>query len=529
MRTPPPDDARAGSEAAFQSASSTAESDTNSPANAYAIETAALTLEDVSHSFGSNRALDGARLLVRQGTLHAVLGENGAGKSTLMRITFGMLQPDAGRMSLHGETYAPGSPAAALQRGVGMVHQHFTLVPAMTVAENVALGGRGSFDLRRAAAHVRSLCERTGLTVNPTARVHDLPVAAQQRVEILKALSRGASLLILDEPTAVLAPDDVAELQDWLRSYVQRGNTVVLVTHKLREALAVADDITVLRRGRTVMSAPASSRSAEDLIAPIVGSGPDEGARANVDASIVRQHGARSGSERDTLDRPVVMRATGLRLVREDGSVAIEDATIAAHAGEILGVAGVEGAGQRELLRALAGRIRPAGGSLDTPGRVGFVPEDRHRDALILDFSLDENVALSEAGTASGRTPWRRIRERARELIATHDVRATGVRQPARTLSGGNQQKLVLARELAAGAKALVLENPTRGLDVRAAAAVHERLREARQAGVAIVLYATDLDEVLPLADRMIAVHAGRVREVPVDREAVGRAMVAMD
>jgi ABC-type uncharacterized transport system ATPase subunit len=525
---PPPDDTPAGQASAFGPSRNAA---SRPPAqftrqNAGA---AALALEGISHSFGSTRALDEAQLVVRPGTLHAVLGENGAGKSTLMRVAFGMLQPDAGSMTLKGRSYAPRSPAEALRSGVGMVHQHFTLVPAMSVAENVALGGRGTFDRRRAAAHVRSLCERTGLTVDPNARVRDLPVPAQQRVEILKALSRGASLLILDEPTAVLAPDDVTELQDWLRSYVERGNTVVLVTHKLREALAVADDITVLRRGRTVLSEPASSLTADDLIAPIVGSGADANARSGAAAPLVRPATERSGRDQADNRKPVVMRATGLRLVREDGSVAIERADISARAGEILGVAGVEGAGQRELLRALAGRIRPADGELQIPDRVGFVPEDRHRDALILGFGLDENVALSGAGSASGRTPWRSIRERAEELISMHDVRAAGVRQPVSALSGGNQQKLVLARELDAGAEALVLENPTRGLDVRAAAAVHERLRTARDTGVAIVLHATDLDEVLPIADRMIVVHAGRVREVPVDREAVGRAMVAMD
>ncbi len=528
MTGPPPDDAPAGQIPASGPSSSTPPG-SPAPLTPRTPADAALTLEGVSHSFGSTRALYEARLVVRRGTLHAVLGENGAGKSTLMRVAFGMLQPDAGSMTLNGSTYAPRSPADALRSGVGMVHQHFTLVPAMSVAENVALGGRGSFDRRRAAAHVSSLCERTGLVVDPKAKVQDLPVAAQQRVEILKALSRGASLLILDEPTAVLAPDDVTELQDWLRSYVQRGNTVVLVTHKLREALAVADDITVLRRGRTVLSEPAASLTADDLIRPIVGSGADANARDTADAQLVRRSDGRPDRGQADSRKTVVVRAAGLRLVREDGSVAIERADLSARAGEILGVAGVEGAGQRELLRALAGRIQPASGELQIPERVGFVPEDRHRDALILDFGLDENVALSGAGRASGRTPWRRIRERTGKLISMHDVRAAGVRQPARALSGGNQQKLVLARELDTGADALVLENPTRGLDVRAAGAVLERLRVARDAGVAIVLHATDLDEVLPIADRMIVVHAGRVREVPVDREAVGRAMVAMD
>src|SRR5690606_5373889 len=291
-------------------------------------------LSSVSHSFGETRALDDASLRVRQGTLHAVLGENGAGKSTLMRIVFGLLQPKAGAMQLHGESYAPASPSEALRHGVGMVHQHFTLVPAMSVAENVVLGGTGTFNPRKAAAYVLELCELTGLRMDPGAIVRDLPVAAQQRVEILKALSRGASFLILDEPTAVLAPDDVAELHSWLRGFVKQGNTAVLVTHKLREALAVADDVTVLRRGRTVLASPVAEVDRDSLIHAIIGSGSEQSELAAELEPSTSQDGKAEPAD-------AVIVAESLRLLREGGSVAVEDASLEVHAGEILGIAGV--------------------------------------------------------------------------------------------------------------------------------------------------------------------------------------------
>lgn len=523
---------------------------------AYLTESA-LLIEGASHSFGQTVALKDASLRVSEGSLHAVLGENGAGKSTLMRIVFGLLQPDEARMELHGRHYSPASPADALAHGIGMVHQHFTLVPAMTVAENVALGGRGSFHPRKAEAHVRELCERTGLRLDPTATARDLSIAARQRVEILKALSRGATLLILDEPTAVLAPADVSDLQHWLRSYVEQGNTAVLITHKLHEALAVADDVTVLRRGATVLAAPAESVDRSGLIRAIIGAGDERGELeaelgAEADSSVhatppsesrgtaaghtaagtdADAHaGADSETEAETdageADENAPIVAKKLRLLRPDGSVAVEDASVTVRGGEILGIAAVEGSGEYELLRALAGRLLPASGTLKVPTAVGFVPEDRHRDALILNFTLRENVGLGQSGRSDGRIPWGDLQERTENLLAEHEVNSTGPEQLAGALSGGNQQRLVLGRELASGVSALVLENPTRGLDVRAAAALHERLRAVRDDGVAVVLYSSDLDEVLSLADRIVVMHAGRSREVPPQRDLVGRALV---
>ena len=510
-----------------------------------------LQLTDIDKRFGATRALDGASLVVRAGTVHALLGENGAGKTTLMRVAFGEIRPDRGTVRIAGDAVRLASPADAIARGVGMVHQHFALVPTMTVAENVALGGRGRFDPAAAAERVRRLGEETGLVLDPAARVAELGIAAQQRTEIVKALARSARILVLDEPTAVLAPAEAGELLRWLRRYADAGNAVVLITHKLREALAVADDVTVLRRGRTVAAMPAAEATEGSLAAAMLGaveSGTaregavvvDEAGEANVvlggGPPMVAGAKARDTSPRPeaprtayVATRPLVLRAENLTLRDARGVVRIEGATFSIAAGEIVGVAAVEGSGQRELLRALAGRLAPAGGALELPARVGFVPEDRHHDALVLDFALHENVALRGLGERRGLVPWRRIERETRELLGAFDVRAAGPRAAARTLSGGNQQKLVLARELSDAPAALVVENPTRGLDIRASAAVRDRLRAARAAGTAIVLHSGDLDETLALADRILVVHAGRVREAPRDRDRVGRMMLGTE
>ena len=483
----------------------------------------ALSLRDIRKRFGRTLALDGATLEVRAGRVHALLGENGAGKTTLMRVAFGMVRPDAGEVVLHGRPHRPATPAAAIALGLGMVHQHFTLVPAMSVAENVALGGRGTFDPRAAERRVEALVAGTGLRIDPRARVADLGVGAQQRVEILKALARDARTLVLDEPTAVLAPDEARELLAHLRRFAAEGRAIVLITHKLRDALAVADDVTVLRSGRTVLAAPAGSLTEKDLARAMLGEGPlaDPALAEEVLAEPARAGAAPAAGA-------VVARLDGVTLVDERGVVRIRDATLEARAAEILGVAGIEGAGQRELLRALAARLTPSAGTVTVPPRAGFVPEDRHRDALILDFTLAENLTLAGAGARRGRIAWSDERRRASILLDEHDVRASGVDAPARALSGGNQQKLVLARELAGDPALLVAENPTRGLDVRAAAAVHRALRTARARGAAVVVHSSDLDEVLTLADRVVVVHGGVLRECPADREIVGRAMLGV-
>ena len=468
-----------------------------------------LALRAVSKRFGAVRALDAASLEVRAGTVHALLGENGAGKSTLMHVAFGLVQPDAGEITIRGMSRRFGSPADAIAAGLGMVHQHFTLVPAFTVAENVALGGRGRYNARGAAARVREIGASTGLVLDPQAKVASLAVGAQQRLEIIKALARNATLLILDEPTAVLAPADAAELLAWVRRFATGDRAAVLITHHLHDALEVADDVTVLRRGATVLARVVRETTEADLVHAMLGEH-----HQRVVVGPARARGA-----------PVIA-LRGVSVVDGRGVVRLADVSCEVAAGEIVGVAAVEGAGQHELLRLLAGRLAPSTGRAELPSDIGFVPADRQRDALMLDLTLTENIALRGAGAARGLLSWRALAARTRGILARFDVRAPGPDIPARTLSGGNQQKFVLGRELAGTPQALIVDHPTRGLDIRATDEVLARLRGARDAGIAVVMYSGDLDEVLAVADRVLVVHAGRVREVPLDREQVGRAML---
>jgi ABC-type uncharacterized transport system ATPase subunit len=481
-------------------------------------EASALSLENIAKRYGSFVALDGASLEVRPGTVHALLGENGAGKTTLMRIAYGLLRSDAGVVRIGGARVAIANAGDAIAMGIGMVHQHFTLVPVMTIAENIALGAHGMLNIARVGARVREIADRTGFALDPWARVESLSVGAQQRVEITKALARDARVLILDEPTAVLAPEESTLLLQWLRTYADAGNSVVLITHKLREALSVADDVTVLRRGRTVLTARASSTTTATLADAMLGTDGAATSAATDSAGVTRADG------------PIVFRAERLGLTDAAGVDRVRDATFDVRAGEIVGIAGIDGSGQRELLRALAGRMAPSSGELTRPTEVGFIPEDRHHDAVLLDRDLSENVALRGAGARRGTIDWASVREDTKALLQAFDVRAPDSRTPLRALSGGNQQKLVVARELRADGethpRAIVAENPTRGLDIRATKGIHARLRRASAEGVAIVLYSNDIDEVLQLATRVLVLHAGSVQEVPFDRDAIGRAML---
>ena len=473
-----------------------------------------LRMSNITKAFSETVVLDDVSFRLETGSIHALLGENGAGKTTLMRIAFGLQAADRGTTTAGAPPRLIRSPADAINAGLGMVHQHFTNVPAMTVVENVALGGRGLFDEAAVSGTVREIGERTGLRLDPGARADSLSVAGQQRLEIVKSLAQGAQALILDEPTAVLAPAEATELLEWLRRFADAGNAAVLITHRLDEALRVADEITVLRRGRRVLCAPAKSLDKTRLTEAMIG-----------ESDLA---GSPSPNMPPLSAGTIIARLENATLRDERGAELLSGVTLAVGRGEILGIAALDGNGQRELVRLLSGRARSDGGSVSIPGAVGFVPEDRHRDALILEESLTTNAALNGAGSRRGIVRWAEYRERARRVIAEYDVRGGSPETAARALSGGNQQKFVIGRELDASPEMLVVENPTRGLDIRASKAIHARLRLAAAQGVAVVIYSQDLDEVIALATRVVVVHRGRVRSVPIDRSVIGRAMLGV-
>ncbi|MCK6471667.1 MAG: ABC transporter ATP-binding protein [Planctomycetes bacterium] len=500
----------------------------------------ALHCDGIVKRFGATTALDGATLSVAAGTVHALVGENGAGKSTLMNVVSGLLRPDEGRVEIFGAAARFGSPLDAAAAGIGMVHQHFLLAGALTVAENVALGLRGSpfgwrFDRRAAEERIEKLAAETGLYVDPQARVDDLSVGLRQRVEILKALARGARILLLDEPTAVLAPSEVRSLFGTLQKLRAEGRTIVCITHKLDEVFRLAGAVTVLRRGRTVFAGPLSGIDAEDLAQKMVG----EAATAPPKA-MPREPG------------PVVLRAKDLTVPAEQGT-GLREAAFELRGGEILGVAGVEGNGQEELAAALAGLL-----AIAPPGRVelcgeeitrwsvrarteaglALIPADRQHEGLVLELTLAENLVLREVFSrqraALHRGPFldhARIEAHAHERLGAFGVVPPDPRLPAGSLSGGNQQKVVAARELSGAPRAILACNPTRGLDIAAAAAVHERLRAAAASGAGVLLVSSDLDEILLLSDSIAVLYGGRLRVLGaraagLDKEAVGRAMV---
>jgi len=470
----------------------------------------ALTLEHIDKWFGAVRALRDASLSIRRGTIHAVLGENGAGKTTLMRVAYGMATPDRGVVRVHGRVVRLRSPADAIERGIGMVHQHFTLVPTMTVAENLALGRRATLRSREMGTVLGDLVSAVGSSVDLNARVNDLSVMAQQRLELLKVLTRNAQTLILDEPTAVLAPAEADDLLRRLREFADAGRAVVLVTHKLREALRIADDVTVLRQGTISLASPRAEVNEGQLIEAMLGRRPD---------------GSSATTRRMTAGN-VLITARDVSIVDSRGLPRVRNATFEVHAGEIVGVAAVDGSGHGELLRAMAGRLPVTSGILVLPTSVGFVPGDRHRDGLVLTMSLVENYLLKGAGTTRGIIKWRDATSIAREIVRNFGVRVDGVSATAMTLSGGNQQRFIIGRELYGMPAALVAENPTRGLDIQASLEVRHRLLEASSNGVAVVFHSADLDEILAISDRVLVVYNGSVREVVPDADLVGRAML---
>ncbi len=495
-----------------------------------------LELRGITKRFGSFTANDAIDLVVEPGQIHALLGENGAGKSTLMNVLYGLYQPDAGQILLDGEPVTFDGPGAAMAAGIGMVHQHFMLVPVFTVAENVALGheptaGAGLLSLADARRQVSDVAARFGFHVDPDALVEDLPVGVQQRVEIIKALSRDAKILILDEPTAVLTPQETDELIEIMRQLRDAGTSILFITHKLREVRAVADRITVIRRGKVVGTAEPTAPETE-LASLMVGRAVSLG---------VERAPAEPGD--------VVLRVEDLTVRDAVGTAVVDGVDLEVRAGEIVAVAGVQGNGQTELAQAVLGLVHPTAGSLHLDGTdltglsvrdrlragLGFVPEDRSTDGVIADFSIQENLVLdlvdSPPYSRRGAIDRGLLRRNAEQRVVEFDVRTSSVDAHAGTLSGGNQQKVVLAREMSRPLRLLVASQPTRGLDVGSIEFVHQRIVRERDNGTAVVIVSTELDEVVALADRIAVMYRGRVIGVVpggTDRDVLGLMMAGV-
>jgi simple sugar transport system ATP-binding protein len=475
-----------------------------------------LELRGITKRFGSLIANDSIDLVVEPGEIHALLGENGAGKSTLMNTLYGLYHPDEGEILIDDVPVKFSGPGDAMAAGIGMVHQHFMLIPVFTVAENVELGYErtsrfGFLDRRRARREVEEVSKRYGLHVPVDALVADLPVGVQQRVEILKALMGNAKVLILDEPTAVLTPQETDDLMDVMRTLKAAGTSIVFITHKLREVRAVADRITVIRRGKVVGEASPTSTAAE-LASLMVG--------RPVQLNIEKTQ-AKPGADVITVD--------GVTIIDGIGQVVVDDVSFTVRGGEIYALAGVQGNGQTELTEALVGLTPVKSGTITLDGRdvtrasvgsildsgVGYVPEDRLHDGLVSSFTVAENLVLdlydAKPFSRAGSLDLKKIAENAEQRVAEYDVRTSSIEHPASTLSGGNQQKVVLARELSRPLKLLVVAQPTRGLDVGSMEFVHKRIVAERDNGAAVILVSTELDEVLGLADRIAVMYRGKI------------------
>ena len=495
-----------------------------------------LRLRGITKRFGSLVANDAIDLDIVPGEIHCLLGENGAGKSTLMNVLYGLLQPDAGTITIDGVPHVSRNPGEAIAAGIGMVHQHFMLVEVFTVAENLVLGRErgvaGFLDMRRARRTVREVSERYRLDVDPDALVEDLPVGVQQRVEILKALVNDAKYLIFDEPTAVLTPQEIDELIAVMRSLRDEGRAIVFITHKLREVREIADKITVIRRGRVVGTAKPTDSEAS-LAELMVG-------RA-VSLTVDKEPAATDARPRLVLE--------GVSVAAPNGTLVVDDLDLEVAGGEIVCVAGVQGNGQTELAEALLGVTPTVRGRVLLDGRpitgrspkeiirvgLGFVPEDRKHDGFVSSFTVAENLVLNhfdEAPYAKGiALDLGRIRANAEERVKEFDIRTQSVEAPVSELSGGNQQKVVLARELSRPLSALIANQPTRGVDVGAIEFLHQRLVAERDRGTAVLIVSTELDEVVALADRIAVMYRGRiVGIVPPDtsREVLGLMMAGV-
>jgi len=495
----------------------------------------------VSKHFPGVVANDRVDLELLQGEIHGLLGENGAGKTTLMNILFGLYQPDAGQILVRGQPAMLHSPADAIRLGIGMVHQHFKLVSPFTVTENIILGLPGSalVDLRAASAEVARVAEQYGLQIDPAARVQQLSVGQQQRVEILSSLYRGAEVLILDEPTAVLTPQEAEVLAAGLKKMAAQGKTIVFISHKLEEVLRLTDRVTVLRAGRVVFRARTAETTKAQLAREMIGRelAPTRSvqearvmALAGVAEAQQLAHAAAGHGEAPAppVGRPALLQVHDLHVLDDRGLVAVRGLSLALLSGEILGIAGVDGNGQRELAEAIVRLRRLQAGQLLIDGEdasawdtrtflnhsTGYIPDDRQNDALILSFDLSRNATLKlferPPYSRFGFLDYHAIAGFTRQLIRAFDVRAPGPFLRAGALSGGNQQKLILARELSQSPRLIIANKPTRGLDIGAAAYVHQKLLEERDRGAGVLLISADLDEILLLSDRILVMFNGR-------------------
>ena len=478
-----------------------------------------IEMREITKVFGEFVANDKINLELRKGEIHALLGENGAGKSTLMNMLAGLLEPTSGEIVVNGQVVKLDSPSKAASLGIGMVHQHFMLVEAFTVAENIILGSEltknGVLDIARATREINELSERYGLAVDPSAKVADISVGAQQRVEILKTLYRGADILIFDEPTAVLTPSEIDELMAIMKNLVKEGKSIILITHKLDEIRAVSDRVTVIRRGKSIETVEIAGATNADLAEMMVGRS----------VSFKTEKQAAQPKE-------VILSIKDLVVNENRGVPAVKNLSLDVRAGEIVGIAGIDGNGQSELIQAITGLRKIESGSVELKGQsivglhprqitemsVGHVPEDRHRDGLVLEMMISENIALQtyykEPLSKKGILNYTNIIGYAKQLMQEFDVRAASEIVPASALSGGNQQKAIIAREVDRNPDLLIVSQPTRGLDVGAIEYIHKRLIQERDNGKAVLVVSFELDEILNISDRIAVIHDGKIQGI---------------
>lgn len=475
-----------------------------------------IEMRNITKEFGTFKANDSINLTVRKGEIHALLGENGAGKSTLMNILSGLLEPTSGDIYMNGSKVSISSPTAANRLGIGMVHQHFMLVDAFTVTENIILGSEptnaGVLNQKKAVAEIERVSKQYGLSVDPHAYIRDISVGAQQRVEILKTLYRGADVLIFDEPTAVLTPQEIDELMEIMRGLVNEGKSIILITHKLDEIKKVADRCTVIRRGKSIDTVDVKDVSSQQLADMMVG------------RSVSFKTDKKPANPKE-----VVLSIKDLVVKESRGLEAVKKLSLDVRAGEVVGIAGIDGNGQTELIQALTGLRKVESGSVTlngdpitnmkprkiTESGVGHVPEDRHKYGLVLEMTLAENIALQtyykEPLSNKGVLNYGEINEYARRLIEEYDVRTVNELVPAKALSGGNQQKAIIAREIDRDPDLLIVSQPTRGLDVGAIEYIHKRLIEQRDKDKAVLVVSFELEEILNVSDRIAVIHGGEI------------------